>query len=281
VKKIKYFVIYAMICLLGACGGGGGDPGKIGSEKSDSSVNPNNVEPNPSDSNNPSNAGSAVSDFEFEFDKLFIQNSGSDKATLKVTALDANNNVLAGAPVTVKVSTAIFTGITASAKTGSDGTYSGVIKTGLDKSNRTVPVTITAGGVTKAGFVYVRGSLITANLTPSNPAPGELTTLELMVKDSADIPIPFAKATLSGTFGLSGTETADASGVITKKINAPANPGKYELSVNGLGATFTRDIQVTSGVIPAAAADINSSSLSVAPTALSPNSNGSILNEPI
>ena len=38
-KKIKYFVIYAMICLLGACGGGGGDPGKIGTTTSTTGSN--------------------------------------------------------------------------------------------------------------------------------------------------------------------------------------------------------------------------------------------------
>ena len=42
-KKIKCFAIYAMVCLLSACGGGGGDPGTIGSDTSNQKTGTNST----------------------------------------------------------------------------------------------------------------------------------------------------------------------------------------------------------------------------------------------
>jgi len=110
--------------------------------------------PSASDAN-----GTAVapttSDFNFEFDKLSIANSGAEKSTLTVTALDANNNVVAGVPVTVKVDNAIFT--PTGKVTNTEGVYSGTIAIGQDKSNRNIVVTITVDGVVKTGYLSVTG----------------------------------------------------------------------------------------------------------------------------
>ena len=73
-KKIKLFAICAVMGLLSACGGGGGDPRKIGANAS----NPDDkggASSNSSDSGGSSNSADSVSDvrdFDLGFDKRYI-----------------------------------------------------------------------------------------------------------------------------------------------------------------------------------------------------------------
>ena len=100
-------------------------------------------------------AAPTASNFKFEFDKLSIPSSGAEKRTLTVTALDANNNVVAGVPVTVKVEYAIFT--PTGKVTNAEGVYSGTIAIGQDQSIGNIVVTITVDGVVKTGYLSVTG----------------------------------------------------------------------------------------------------------------------------
>ena len=274
---IKQIVIIISKIIISGCGGGGGSAGtRMGSAASETPNSTSEV----SGASNGSDPLPTASDFNLVFDKLNIKNSGSDKATITVTALDSNNNVVAGVPVNVKVEKATFT---PTAKvTDSKGNYSGDIGIGQDKSNRTVAVTISMGSVIKSGAVYITGAAIAANLMPPNPAPGQEVALDLSVKDSTNNPIPFALVTFSGDFGFSGSATANESGTITKTIAAPINSGLYKLGVNGMGVVFNRDIQVVAqSKVEVANGVISSANLSVNPTALSPNLNGSNTNRAI
>jgi hypothetical protein len=270
---IKQIIIIITLIISG-CGGGGGSPGTpMGSDKSETSNSNSEV----TGASNGSDPLPTADDFNLVFDKLNIKNSGSDKATITVTALDSNNNVVAGVPVNVKVDKATFT---PTAKvTDKNGNYSGDIGIGQDKSNRTVTVTISMGSVTKSGAVYITGAVIAANLMPANPTPGSQVSLDLSVKDSVNNPIPFAMVIFSGDFGFSGRAIANESGTITKTITAPTIPGLYKLGANAMGVIFNRDIQVIQqSKVDGANGMINSANLSVNPTELSPNLNGSNIN---
>lgn len=277
-RNIQSLVIYAVICLLAACGGGGGDPGTVGGKKTDlTSAGSQGSKPGSSGADNGLNSEIAATDFDFGFDTRFINNSGSSKATLKVKALDSNRAVVAGVPITVKVDSGTFT--PAAKVTDDKGSYSGDIEIGQDKSNRTVEVTITMGSITKTGYVYVVGTVMSVNLVPANPAPGASAALELSVKDSANNPIPDNKVTLSGSLGFTGSFTTDASGTVKQEIRAPSSEGAYQLTVNGLGTLITRVVQVTRGSsVPVASGFVSSATLNLAKTALSPNVNGSTSN---
>ena len=280
VKKIKCFMICAVMGLLSACGGGGGDPGRIGATNTSADAS-NGSNSNSSDATGTSNSAHSVSDvrdFDFGFDKRFIKNSGSDKAKLTVKALDANRNALAGVPITVNVDKATFT--PAVKVTDDAGNYSGDIEIGQDRSNRTVTVTISAGRLTKTSTIFVTGNVITANIVPANPAPGQQVTLEFSVRDSANIPIPLAPLTFSGTFGVLPDGVTDENGILTTTITAPSSAGTYTLLADGLGFRFKQNIQVLAAAnVPSAIGVIGSADLSANPTALSPNLNGSTTNK--
>ena len=92
-SAIKYFSLVAMI-LLASCGGGGGDAG----------TNPNS----------PANPVKPVASIDYQLDKSTITNSGADEATIVVTALDASNNPVSGAALTVALDSGIYTPLVAS-----------------------------------------------------------------------------------------------------------------------------------------------------------------------
>lgn len=279
-KRMKWLLLSALALTLLACGGGGGSPGTVGSSPSGPGISVSSIggPPGVSNSTDVSSASSAATDFQFSFENLYIKNSGSDKSILKVKALDSNNNIVSGVPITVKVDSATFTP-TGGKATDDQGNYFGSIEIGQDKSNRTIGVTITMGSVTKTGVVYVIGTVITASLIPANPVPGESATLELSVKDSATNAIPNVPITFSGSFGFTESATTDATGMIRKTILAPSTPGTYQLYAGGLGVVFSRDVQVTAALsVPSAVGPIKVSSLSATPSALSPNMDGSSTN---
>jgi len=218
-----------------------------------------------------------ATDFQFAFDKRYISNSGSDSAKLTVTALDSNNNVVAGVPIVVKVDTATFTQTVK--VTDEKGKYSGVIEIGQDKSNRSLTVTISMGALRKSSTLSIIGTVITANLIPANPSPDQQVRLELAVKDSLGNAIAGAPVDISGTLVPSTTSNTNESGTISLSFQAPNSAGPYKLLANGMGATLARDVQVNSAQsIPSAQGVISSASLSVAPTVISPNSSGSTAN---
>lgn len=277
-KNVKSILLLVLIYLLVACGGGGGNPGVVGGKKTDTTSpgSPGSTA-GAASANSSSNSDSVASDFEFGIDSRFIKNSGSDKATLTIKALDSNRAVVVGVPITVKLDSGIFT---PTAKiTDAKGVYSGVIEIGQDKSNRTIEVTMTMGNITKTTYVYVTGAVIAINLIPANPAPGAVVALELSARDSANNPIADQALTLSGNLGFSGSLTTDPAGSIKQVINAPTTEGSYKLIATGLGLNLSRDVQVTRGSsVPIATATVNSATLNLATTALNPNLNGSTTN---
>jgi len=272
-KKMQWLWLIVVVLSLVACGGGGGSPGTVGSTPSGSG---SGGSPAGGPGNEDRNATMAT-DFQFAFDKRYISNSGSDSAKLTVTALDSNNNVVAGVPIVVKVDTATFT---QTAKvTDEKGKYSGIIEIGQDKSNRSVTVTISMGALRKSSTLSVIGTVITANLIPANPSPDQQVRLELAVKDSLGNAIAGAPVDISGTLVPSTTSNTNESGTISLSFQAPNSAGPYKLLANGMGATLARDVQVNSAQsIPSAQGVISSASLSVAPTVISPNTSGSTAN---
>lgn len=252
--KSLAFIVFSM--ALAACGGGGGS---AGTSMGISAV-----------------VQSAASDFIFELDKTSIVNSGSDKATLTVTVLDKNRNVVEGVPVAIAVDAgAVFT--STSTSTDASGKLAGVISIGSDKSKRTISASIKVNGITKVASVLVSGSGISVAVVPATPAPGQLVTLNLAATDSAGAPIPGAKLTLSGTGGATGTLTTDLSGNQVATFAAPATAGAYTVVAAGLGVSTTKTIQVVApgGVtLPVVVATVSASSLSAQPSSISPNSTG-------
>ena len=258
---LKQVIVVVLAVLLSACGGGGGSSGS-------------------SPGGTTSSATSTVSDFIFELDKVSIVNTGSDVAVLAVTAVDANRNVVAGAPVSVSVDAgAVFS--TSASTTNSSGKFTGNITIGGDKSDRTISATIKVNNITKVASVRVTGSRIAVSTVPATPAPGQLVTLNISTSDSIGNPIQNVSLTLSGTAGATGAITTDVSGNRAATFVAPVSAGTYTVVVAGLGVSTTKIIQVVipgAATVPAAVGPVSSASLNPQPTSIPPNTAGSTTN---
>lgn len=253
----KAFWISVALAISG-CGGGGGSGGT------------------------PSGGGGGgaqtIATFDYVVDKAVMANSGSDDATLTVTALDSKNNPVADAAVSVMVDAGIYT--PTSSTTDSSGKASGKISVGSNKSNRNINYTMTVGGQTKAGVIAVTGSTIDLTTVPSAPSPGSGVTVTVKVTDVNGSGIAKAAVVLGGTLGFARTLTTDSNGTAVGSIAAAPTAGLYTVTATGSGVVATRDVQVVGdggGVAPVTDA-ITAADLAITPNTIAPNASGSTTN---
>lgn len=271
-KYLRIIIGSLLLALLVACGGGGGSAGTTPGSTSGETTTPTTTAT--------STITSTVADFIFELDKTSIANSGSDKAVLTVTAVNAARNVVANAPVSVSVDAdAVFSANTST--TDASGKFVGNITIGGNKSDRTITATIKVNNLTKVASIRVVGSKISFSTVPATPVPGQSVTLNISTSDSAGNPIPDVTIALNGTAGVIGTLTANISGNQLTTFIAPVVEGTYTVVVSGLGVSTTKIIQVVvpgAASIPAAIGPVSSVSLNPQPTSISPNTAGSTTN---
>ena len=224
-----------------------------------------------------------VTDMVVFMDKPTINNSGSDQAKLTVQALDSSRNVVAGATVAVTTDgNSVFIPAGGST-TNTQGTYTGNVFIGSDKSNRAITVTVTINGVVRRTSVQVIGSKLSVQAQPSTLAPGAAGTISAVLQDSSLNPIGGTTVTLTGSLpGVAGqTAVTDFSGQANFNFTAPAATGSYTIGATGSGVTAAGvQIQViTAGVTPGASIPLNTSpSLAASPNVLQVNAVGSTAN---
>jgi hypothetical protein len=266
-RLFRTLVGLMLVAALAACGGGGGSAGTTGTGSG-------------SGSGSGGSGGPTVASFIYQLDKNSITNAGSDKALLTVTALDANNNPVTGASLSVSVDTGVYTPIAAT--TDSNGQASGNISIGANKANRNITATMTLGGQSATAVVAVTGSQISMTPVPATPAPGASTRVDIKVTDANGAGVSAVAVQLSGSLGFSGSVTTDASGNASATLGAvPAAAGTYSINASALGVQATRAVQVVSssgGGIPDAVGSINAASLAVVPNTIAPNTTGSTTN---
>jgi hypothetical protein len=272
-RYIKQLLALAFVLLLASCGGGGGCSGTpFGTSGGTNSCGSTSA-----------TGSAAVSTVTAMLDKTTINNAGGDKALLTVTVLDGNNNVIGGVPVTVSVSSGIYSPITTTtATTGlTAGQVSGNISVGANKGNQNITATVTAGGVSTTIVVAVIGSRITITPLPATPALGASVTANIKATDSNGAGIPFAAITLSGSLGFTGIVTTDSTGSASATISAPGTAGTYTVNAAGVGVTGTASVQVVGGgggSIPVVTATISAANLSINPNTIAPNPTGAVTN---
>jgi hypothetical protein len=256
---------------LAACGGGGGSAGTTNTGGGGSQPG----------TNNPGTTTPVAASMIFDVSKPSLDNSGGDSVVLTVTGLDANNNPVAGLPLSVSVDSGVFTpGVTTS---GNDGRAGGTITIGANKTNRNITATIRLGTQTATAVIPVVGGQISISPVPGTPAPGQSVRVDLKVADSTGAGVPNTDVTLSGTLGLTGTVRTDLNGNVTANLGAApaARIAPYTIDVTALGIKATRDVQVISpsgGGIQDAVGPISSASLSIVPNTIAPNISGSTSN---
>lgn len=264
ISKLCAVVYFAM---LAGCGGGGGSTGST---------------PGGGGGGGGTDTPAAVSALIFDMGgKNSITNSGSDVATLTVTALDGNRNIMPGVTVTVAASDGVFEPV-GGIVTNSSGKVVGRIGIGDNKANRVINATISGGGLTRVASLVVTGSQIRVTALPATPVPNSPVQINIATRDFASGIIPGAVVALSGSFGASGNVITDAtSGEAALNLVAPATAGTYTLIVSGLGTTSTQIIEVAtagSSTRPPAIGPINSATLTPTPNVVLANREGSSVN---
>lgn len=271
IRYVKMLGGLLLASALVACGGGGGSAGTT-----------NNGGGTGGGGTTTTPTTSTVASFIFQLSKAALTNSGSDSSTLTVTALDANNNPVSGATVGVSVDTGVYT--PAGTVTDTKGQTTGAISIGANKANRNITATITVNGQTAKAVIAVTGSAISLTPVPATPAPGGSTRIDIKVTDATGAGVPNVPVTLSGSLGLTGTATTDATGSASATLAAAPNAGgSYTVDAAALGVSATRTVQVVSGSgstgIATAVGPVSSASLAIVPTTIAPNTAGSTTNQ--
>ena len=165
VKNALSLMSSLLLAALVGCGGGGGSPGTpAGTTTPTSTTNTNTITAvvDPA-----ATATLTVTGFAIFLEKPSILNDGVDKSNITVVAVNAANNVVPGA--TVKVTTnnnSIFTPPLLPVSDAS-GTYVGSIRSGQDKIDRVIQVSVSINNVVKTVSLPVVG----INVTPGVVAP--------------------------------------------------------------------------------------------------------------
>lgn len=262
----------SLAVMVVACGGGGGSGGTSVGGGSSGTGGGTTTPTTPETPNTP-----VAASIELELDKTVIVNSGSDVATLTVTALDSSRNPVANVPVKVVLDSGIFT--PNSDVTDASGRMSGKITVGGNKANRDIRFKLTAGGQSGSGVVAVTGSQITLTVNPSVPKPGEDVQVEAKVADVTGAAIGNIPVALSGSLlgtSLPDGKNTDGSGRVTWTFKAPGAQS-YTLQAKASGVEKSEPVIVSGGgtsQVPDAVGIVSAASLSITPNTVKPNLDG-------
>ena len=282
-RCVKGLTALLLAATLAACGGGGGSAGGTGTTTGTGAGTGTGTGPGTTTGTGTgtTTATPVAASLIYNLSKTTLSNGGGDQVTLTVTALDSNNNPVAGVPVTVALDSGVYTPATTT--TQANGQVSGAITIGASKANRDITATITAGSQTAKATVAVTGTQISLSPVPATPQPGSTVRVDLKVTDANGAGIGSTPVQLSGTLGLSGTFTTDATGAVSATLGAAPAAGTYTVDATALGVQTTRSVQVVGGNGAGAIADavgpISSASLSIVPNTIAPNTTGSTTNK--
>lgn len=243
--------VLAAAAVLGACSAGG---------VPDSSTTPSTPK---------------AADLVVSVDKTSIADTGADKATITVTAVDSSRNVVGNVPVTIVPDrNGVVTA--SSATTAKDtGVVTGILGIGSDKSSRTIDVVVTSGSISKTVKVDVTGAQLQA--TTGSATPGQTATVQYALTDKNGVPIanePIV-VTINGT--AMPPANTDANGAYPFSYTVPAT-ATVTVSATAAGVTTVSNITTTSGTTSAATGTVTSASVAANPATVSVNAPGSSAN---
>jgi hypothetical protein len=162
-----------------------------------------------------------------------IPSDGSKSATITALVRDANNNVVASAPVTFQATSGALSG--AQAQTDATGAATVKLGAGTDPTNRSITVTATSGTANATINVSVTGT----NLTISGPKSlilGQVGSYSAVLVNSAGQGVPGATVTLTSSKGnaLSVPSPTNANGQANFTLTASVG-GQDTITAAALG----------------------------------------------
>lgn len=259
---LKRIASTLLIFGLAACGGGGGDSGTAPFGGGGSTTT------------------SPVANLVLQLDKASAGNSGSDGVVVTVTATDASNNVVVGAPVLIAAdSNAVV--VASGSTTDSKGKVTASILVGTENlSNRIVTIAATSKTVARSVTFEVKGAKIKSTVLGSQLPPGGAGQVNYVLTDVNSNPMRGQPIVVTG-FGTTVSGTTDINGAFVFPFVAPAIAGLYSVSAATGGTTQSDDITVA--VIPTLDAvppgSILSASVSANPSVVSVNATNGTVNQ--
>jgi hypothetical protein len=147
-----------------------------------------------------------------------IANDGSQTVTATALAVDAKNNTVVGAPVTIAVDSGVAT--VSGSVTNASGAVTAAIGIGSDKTNRTIKVTATSGTVAQSALLQVVSASasagtpkISVQLSSTTVTSASPATITATVLDSSGNPVANGVVALSTLRG--NLATLSAASVLT------------------------------------------------------------------
>ncbi|MBE7940019.1 MULTISPECIES: Ig-like domain-containing protein [Ramlibacter] len=270
IKMLRLFAGLALVATLAACGGGGGSAGTTagsGGTTGTTGTGGTTTTANPT---------TQVTNFVMLLDKSTLLNAGTATAKLTVLAVNAQNNIVPGATVSVSTdANSIYT--PGGTVTDANGLYTGTVGFGADKSDRTITITTTVNGLVKKITLQVSGSQLALVTNPSLPSTNQSGTFTARLTDASTQPIAGVTLTITSDIAtLNGkTATTDSNGNISVNFTAPGTAGGSSITVAGNGISSTLGLQVGTTVASVALPTNATPSLSALPNVVAPNVSGS------
>lgn len=252
---VKYLIGAFLFQMIVSCGGGGGSPGTVSGT-----------------------SGTGVGSVSLIFSSPELKSSGATGSEVTVTALvkNAQNNAMEGVSVMFSADSGALSGV--DAKTDKNGQAKASLGTSGDRTNRTITVTVQAGGRSASGTVKVTETEVTV-AGPSSITSGSTGDFTVTVQDSskvavANVPVtfssqkgnPIAVVTSGGSSGTSAV--TDINGQVVLRLTA-SQSGNDVLTVSSQGVTRNSSIAVSASrftVSVVSQADPSATPLSLATT---------------
>ncbi len=254
------------LLALAACGGGGGAKGTSTFTGAGTGAG----------TGTGTGAAQSASDLSLILSAASMVNSGSATVTATVTAVDANRNAVSGIPVTIQVDNDATVQVSGNS-TAENGTVTGIVSMGANRSNRVILVTATSGGLTRQATIQVTGTKITASAVPAVVEPGTTGKVLYTLADSTSSALANTTIVVTGPSGVQSEGTTNSTGQYEYNYTAPATSGNLDIraSAGGIENTTTVIVQAGPGAVPpVTAGSVRSSSVSANPSILAVNSTG-------
>ncbi|HSN74223.1 MAG TPA: Ig-like domain-containing protein, partial [Anaerolineae bacterium] len=198
------------------------------------------------DGDDPSAAPRAA-DLALALSAATLSNDGSSTIVATATAVDANRNTLAEIPVTISP-TNNATATPSGTATDEKGVVSAEIGIGSDRSNRSITVTATSGGLSRTATFQVIGANLTATPLPAVVAPGSTgNKVDFRLVDVNSNPMSGQTIVVNGVSGVDVTGTTDNNGSYSYSYTAPATGGSLDIRATAGGVSKTQTVLVQSG----------------------------------
>ncbi|WP_452177529.1 Ig-like domain-containing protein [Ideonella paludis] len=252
IRSLWGVVLGLMVALLTACGGGGSDAGDcvIGCSGDGGST-------------------AKVSELRIALSSNTIDLTSPSPVTVTVTAVNAANQAVADALVTVSVDQEgnILAG---ASKTDASGVLTATLNAGTNKSVRVMTITAVSGTVSKQASVAVveggpsspvsdlRVALSSASIDASAPAPVAVTVTAVNASNQVVSNAPVTLSVANGGLITAAAAKTDGSGILTGNLELGDNRAVRTMTVTAISGAIAKSavVSVVEGSPSAAVAEL-------------------------